>query len=127
MTQKDISSTIKFDKMCVTYYANKLLSCKARGIEFNLTYTQVKNMLRAKRCQYTGITLTKSSGAKQLPTDVTIERIDSSKPYETGNVCAVSYAANMAMNNMEQWFGKNSINAMKKMTKYVSKHNAKSK
>ena len=113
---------VAFDVMCTRYYLNKLQSCKDRNIAFNLTFTQVKNMLRAKRCQYTGLVLTKSKGAKQLATDVTIERIDPTKPYESGNVCAVSYAANMFKAQFDDMFRGDSGKVIAKMSKRISKH-----
>jgi hypothetical protein len=98
------------------------VSSKARGIAFNLTLTQVKNMLRAKKCQYTGIDLTHvAKGGIQSPTDVTIERIDPSCPYETGNVCAISFAANQAKSMFDAQFGKNSVAMLVKMAKEISK------
>jgi hypothetical protein len=88
---------IEFDKYVARYYVNKLQQCKDRKIEFKLTLVQVKNMLRAKRCQLTGIELTHNMmycSGSQRPTDVTIDRIDCDKPYETGNVIAVAHIAN---------------------------------
>ena len=117
--------TIEFDKMCVTYYANKLQSCGQRGIEFNLTFTQVKNMLRAKKCQYTGVSLTKHKSSVQKPTDVTIERINPNKPYETGNVCAVSYAANQAKANFDRFYGADSAKMLTMVSKSISKRSKK--
>lgn len=114
---------VEFDKYVANYYVNKIVSSKARGIAFNLTLTQVKNMLRAKKCQYTGIDLThvaKGTGI-QSPTDVTIERIDPSRPYETGNVCAISFAANQAKSMFDAQFGKNSVAMLVKMAKEISK------
>lgn len=118
--------TVQFDKMVAQYYVNKVQSCRTREIEFNLTFTQVKNMLRAKKCQYTGVTLTKSTSSSQLPTDVTIERIDPSKAYETGNVCAVSYAANQAKSAFDKIYGKDSYKMFLLMAKNMkSKINLK--
>ena len=117
--------TVEFDKMCVTYYANKVQSCGQRGISFNLTFTQVKNMLRAKRCQYTGVTLTKSNSSTQKPTDVTIERINPKKPYETGNVCAVSYAANQAKANFDRVYGSESAKMLSMISKSITKRTNK--
>jgi hypothetical protein len=87
---------LEFDRYVATYYVNKLRSCKDRNIEFNLSLLQVRNMLRAKRCQLTGIELTHNTSGQALQknSDVTIDRIDCNRPYETGNVCAVSHLAN---------------------------------
>lgn len=93
-------SGVEFDKFVAQYYVNKQNNCRNRKISFNLTLTQVKNMLRAKRCQLTGIELTHTdaglvgNSGLQRPTDVTIDRLDCSKPYETGNVIAVAHITN---------------------------------
>lgn len=61
-------------------YLSKANSSKDRGIEFNLSFVSFKNMLKAKKCYFTGLTLTADT--------FTIDRIDSNKPYEAGNVAA---------------------------------------
>lgn len=119
------SDALEFDKYSTTYYTNKLQQCKDRNIEFKLSFVQVKNMLRAKQCQLTGIALTHTNAGKaaqdkcptQRPTDVTIDRIDNSKGYEKGNVCAVSHVANSVKNGFEMGYGKNAIKAVKMMAK----------
>ena len=101
---------VEFDRYIVQYYMNKVDSCRSRGIAFNLTFTEVKNLLRAKKCQYTGVALTHTnSKTSQRDTDATIERMDSSKPYEPGNVCAVSYAANQAKSGFDAKFGADAV------------------
>ena len=68
------------DVKIAQFYIKKVQQCKDRGIVFDLSFMQVKNMLKAKRCQYTGLPLT--------PGTFSIDRIDSSKGYVTGNVLA---------------------------------------
>ncbi len=123
MNNKPQHEKVAFDRYVVKYYSNKIDSCRSRGIAFNLTFTQVKNMLRAKYCQYTGVELTlKPSGnTEQGRTDVTIERIDSNKPYETGNVCAVSFAANQAKASFDRIYGELAVPVLLAMSKNISK------
>ena len=62
-------------------YLSKAQSSKARGIEFNLSFTSYKNLYRAKRCFYTGIQFDEQHKKS-------IDRIDNSKGYIKGNVVA---------------------------------------
>ena len=82
---------------------NKRKNAFERGIEFDLSLISVRNMLRAKRCYYTGIPLTHRKldkngkvlpGQRNKPNHMTIERIDATKGYVKGNVVACSLQAN---------------------------------
>ena len=61
-------------------YQRKAKRCKDRGIGFGISFMSFKNLKTAKRCFYTGITLT--------PDTHTIDRIDNKLPYVSGNVVA---------------------------------------
>lgn len=124
---KTLLDRLEFDRYIVQYYSNKLNSCKSRGIAFNLTFLQVKNLLRAKKCQYTGVELTHtmSNTGGQRDTDLTIERIDSNRPYETGNVCAVSFAANQAKSMFDAKFGADAVKMIHEMSKQLKKRGVK--
>lgn len=117
----------EFDSYVARYYVQKLQQCKDRGIAFNLTLTQVKNMLRAKHCQLTGVALTHTNAgksvkeARQRPTDVTIDRLDSSKPYEKGNVAAVAHFANSLKGAFEGACGRNAYAMLHTMSKNLKK------
>jgi hypothetical protein len=83
-------------------FIQRVKTAKDRGIEFSLSFTSLKNIYRAKKCYYTGITLTKcGQGDKTLPTDVTIDRKDPTKGYVKGNVVACSHLANSMKNGVE--------------------------
>ena len=96
---------LDFDRYVANYYVRKISQCRERGIEFKLSLTQVRNMLRAKRCQLTGVYLThRNAGGyteNARATDVTIDRLDCSKPYEKGNVLAVAHYANQLKSSVE--------------------------
>ena len=83
-----------FEMFVISYYTAKVQSCKDRGIDFKLNLISVRNLLSAKKCGYTGMVMTRGKGKGQLSTDVTIDRIDNTRPYEKGNVIAVSNIAN---------------------------------
>lgn len=94
---------IEFDLYAAKHLVWKAENAKKRGIEFSLTHTGMKNLLGAKRCYYTGIPLTKSTGkeAELQLSDFTIDRIDGSKGYVKGNVVACCHAANQMKNQFE--------------------------
>ncbi len=76
-------------------YIGKADNARSRGIEFSLSFTAYKNLMRAKKCQVTGTILTDPRPQKDLlATDRTIDRIDSKKGYVSGNVMAVCHAVN---------------------------------
>lgn len=95
----------EFDLYAAKHLVWKAENAKKRGIEFNLTVASMKNLLSAKRCFYTGIGLTKSTGKEENGelrlSDFTIDRIDGSKGYVKGNVVACCHAANQMKNQFE--------------------------
>lgn len=111
---------LEFDQYVAKYYVHKMQSCASRGIAFKLTLTQVKNMLRAKHCGYTKELLTHTR-TTQIDSDVTIDRVDCTKPYETGNVIACSYKANRAKNSFESLYRGEANNVMAGIMKVVDK------
>lgn len=86
----------EFELFVAQYYQNKVDSCKDRKIEWKLSLISVRNLLRTKKCPWTGIVLTipRGKGKPQLSTDITIDRIDNTRGYVPGNVIAVSRVAN---------------------------------
>lgn len=95
----------EFDLYAAKHLVWKAENAKKRGIEFNLSHTSMKNLLSSKRCYYTGIILTKSTGKEENGelklSDFTIDRIDGSKGYVKGNVVACCHAANQMKNQFE--------------------------
>lgn len=93
----------EFDLYCAKHLAWKAENAKKRGIEFNLSFQSMKNLMGAKKCFYTGIPLTKSTGKESelKLSDFTIDRIDGSKGYVRGNVVACCHAANQMKNQFE--------------------------
>jgi len=77
-------------------YVNKAHSSTDRGLEFSLTFTGYKNLMKAKKCYFTGIALTTKprslKGIRQ--TDRTLDRLDSKIGYVKGNVVACCHAVN---------------------------------
>lgn len=93
----------EFDLYVCRKLQRKAVDAKARGIGFTMTFTSMKNLMRAKRCFYTGVALAHvKSDNVQLPNTMTIDRIDSDRPYEKGNVVACSYAFNQMKAQIEK-------------------------
>lgn len=86
----------EFDLYVARKLSKKASNARERGIGFSMTFASMKNLLSAKRCYYTGVLLElpKSGQVYQAPNALTIDRIDSSKPYEAGNVVACCNAFN---------------------------------
>lgn len=98
---------LSFDEYVARYYLNKIKNARDRNLEFSLTLQEVKNMLRAKKCQLTGVELTHTgagtvdASSSQRHSDLTLDRIDNTKGYVQGNVMACCYAANHVKSAIE--------------------------
>lgn len=80
-------------------FVAKAASSHARGIGFDLSFTSYKNLMRAKRCFYTGVELTNAEGSVDQRT---IDRIDNTKGYTKGNVVACCFGYNQIKSVMEK-------------------------
>lgn len=72
-------------------------SAQGRGLDFNLTFSEVKKLLNAKRCYYTATTL---NDTEKDPNQRTFDRVDNTKGYINGNVVACSKEFNQIKNNL---------------------------
>lgn len=83
----------------------KVKSCNERGVEWKLTFQAVKNLMKSKKCYYTGQKLTQPvkgvAGFIKRETDITLDRIDCKKGYVKGNVVACSSWANQLKSEAE--------------------------
>lgn len=88
--------------------ANKFLQLKKsadeRGLEFDLNLTCVRNMLKAKKCFYTGIPLVRGDDPKAINYP-TVDRKNPNKGYVIGNVCMASNMANQFKSTIEHEIG----------------------
>lgn len=83
-------------------YTNKAHNASQKGHEFDLTFAQFKRVINAKRCYYTGVELTSGAAIKEnIPTNITIDRVDNSKGYIPGNVVACCFAYNQFKSVLE--------------------------
>lgn len=82
------TQTVITDDDLVNKYCQLKESARSRDLEFSLVLKDIKKLLTKKTCYYTGIPF----GVNQLRR--TIDRIDNTKGYISGNVVACTYAAN---------------------------------
>ena len=97
----DNMSSVDFDIYCARMYLKKIDSCRNRGIPFKLNLTSFKNLMRAKKCYYTGVKLVRGANHEHHECYLTIDRIDSNLPYQKGNVVACSLRANQLKSMVE--------------------------
>lgn len=86
--------SLEFENFVADFYKNKSQSAIERGLTWGLSIVSLRNLLRATTCPYTGVALTIPKQSQPKHSDLTIDRIDSTKGYIPGNVMAISRAAN---------------------------------
>lgn len=69
-------------------------SAKRRNLDFNLSLTSVENLLKSKKCKYTGSLFDGKLCIR------TVDRVDSSKGYIIGNVVACDARINQLKDNL---------------------------
>jgi hypothetical protein len=81
-------------------YINKSNAARSEGIEFDLPFISFRNVMRARKCYYSGEKLTYSKKCSR-PSDITIDRVDRNKGYIAGNVVACSKKVNSVKGMLE--------------------------
>lgn len=103
MSRPEGMSAAQWDLYVARKLSSKANNARDRGIEFNLSFQAMKNLLSANKCYYTGIKINRpETAAPNKPDDLTIDRIDCSKGYVKGNVVACSFAANQLKSQFEK-------------------------
>lgn len=88
-----MSPKARFQYRVACKYRNKLENAARRGLEFTLTLTSVSNLLKAKKCFFTGLPLDENT--------LTFDRVDNSKGYIQGNTVACHKEVNAFKATME--------------------------
>ena len=83
-------------------YINTLLSHKHRRDNLDIDYMMGIYDAQHGRCALSGRKMTYLRGHGKVPTNISIDRIDSSKGYVKGNVQLVCCVVNMIKNEWEQ-------------------------
>lgn len=86
---------VKFDTYVSLKLLHKSIQCSQRGIEFALTFADMKRLLSRKKCYYSGITLTMEGKHSH-----SIDRIDDTKGYTSDNTVACSSYINGLKNEL---------------------------
>lgn len=85
------------DYRLAAYYVNKVKSSIDRGIDFDLSLSDVKRLWRRTTCYYTNVPLTTVAGQRNTRT---LDRIDHTKGYTKDNTVVCSYFANQLKNEL---------------------------
>ena len=96
-------------------YLNKISNANQRNVEFDLSLRAFINIFKSKKCQLTGIPLTAET--------ITIDRIDNTLGYVSGNVMAVHSAVNTLKATIENPNNRLTFNNVRKMLKVLEKRN----
>lgn len=113
-----INSSEKYFKYSLNRAFNNSKNRKDHS-EFNLTQEFISTLFKNQNglCAITGEPMTMTLGKGRLSTNMSIDRIDSSKPYIQNNVQLVTTFANLAKNNMSMV---DFVNFCKKVLKQAS-------
>ena len=88
---------INFETHVAKKYCAVRQSAERRGIEFNINLTTIRNILKSKRCYYTGVIL---NNIQDDDNQLTIDRVDNTKGYVIGNVVACSKKFNLRKHSL---------------------------
>lgn len=83
-------------------YINALLSHKHRRDNLDIDYMMELYETQGGKCALSGRTMTYQRGNGKVPTNISIDRIDSSKGYVKGNVQLVCCLVNILKNEWDQ-------------------------
>ena len=103
-------TNVSFELYVARAYQNKVQNAYSRGIDFQLSLGDMYNILSKNKCFYCGVEMTSPpyslrGGVPQdykiLPTDRTIERIDSCEGYFPENCTAACSSCNSKKGGLE--------------------------
>lgn len=110
-----------FDALVASKYASKFKNACQRNIEFDLTFSDMRALMRKTNCEYTGVKFDNNSEELRQ----SIERIDESLGYVKGNVAAVTVHANNFKSLVMDHGGKPATSmTLEELTSFVSFLNA---
>jgi hypothetical protein len=104
-----MDSKTKFQYKVAGKYVSKLEDAAKRGLEFSLTLTSVSNLLKAKKCFFTGLPLDDET--------MTFDRVDNSKGYIQGNTVACHKEVNAFKAHIENPLTIMNLELVSKMVK----------
>lgn len=90
-----VNGGMEFDTYVAAKYLSKKHNAITRGIDFNLTLSDMSKLLKTKKCHYSGITLTLDGDHK-----LTLDRKDDTIGYTKENTFACSHTVNQIKNKL---------------------------
>lgn len=93
---------IKYTNSSARRFISRLLNKKSRNRHLDIDYVMGIYDAQKGLCALSGIKMTYISGRGRVPTNISIDRIDSTKGYERGNIQLVCCALNVAKSNWRQ-------------------------
>lgn len=93
---------INYNSKSVRHFLMRLLNKKSRGRHLDIDYVLGIYDAQKGRCALSGVEMTHIAGHGRVPTNISIDRIDSSKGYVKGNIQLVCCAVNVAKSNWPQ-------------------------
>lgn len=103
------------DEQVAIKYLQLIKSARNRNKEFSLTLSDVRKLLRIKKCHYTGVAFGENDNA------MTVDRIDSTKGYVKGNVVACTHWANRTKNAVYELPNGLAVNRTKEFQSLINK------
>ena len=94
--------SVEHASSCPRNYINTLLSHKNRRKSLSIDYVMGIYENQGGRCALSGVPMTFTRGRGNIPTNISIDRIDSSIGYVEGNIQLVCRAVNMIKNEWNQ-------------------------
>jgi hypothetical protein len=90
---------IEKEQQAINKWQSLRKRCKDKNLEFNLTVADVRRLIVAKRCYYTGVVL-KRGEVQDTTCNWSIDRKDPTKGYIKGNVVASDIRVNRLKANL---------------------------
>lgn len=93
---------IKYSNSSARHFISRLLNKKSRNRHLDLDYVMGIYDAQKGNCALSGIKMTYISGKGRIPTNISIDRIDSNLGYIEGNIQLVCCAVNLAKSNWSE-------------------------
>ena len=93
---------IKYSSSSARHFISRLLNKKSRNRHLDLDYVMGIYDAQKGNCALSGIKMTYISGKGRIPTNISIDRIDSNLGYIEGNIQLVCCAVNLAKSNWSE-------------------------
>lgn len=111
------------DVMLAEWYAAKYEQCMTRGIPFELTLSDIKQLQSRKTCYYTGQKVFLTTDSSRQSNRWTLDRIDNHKGYTRDNVVVCAKWVNQLKNEVLENPSSSFRTDLKTLTKIVGKLN----